>query len=168
MEIFVDMLGYLASILVFTAFYVKRIMPLRLIALSSNIAFIAYASFAHLLPIVILHSLLLPLNLQRILELRKKTAVPAQSAQLAANAFSMPANKVAFNNQAIVYRQTVPVMLTLGEFKKQPLVATSQEIADVRAFFDNTAADPASIHVSATRRSSFSIPLQEREFLEQG
>lgn len=71
MDILINALGYIASSLVFAAFYVKRIMTLRLIAIGSNVAFIAYATTAHLLPIFILHSLLLPLNIHRILELRR-------------------------------------------------------------------------------------------------
>lgn len=78
MEILINALGYIASSLVFAAFYVKRIMTLRLIAIGSNVAFIAYATSAHLLPILILHSLLLPLNIHRILELRRSLTLLAE------------------------------------------------------------------------------------------
>ncbi len=78
MDILINALGYIASSLVFAAFYVKRIMTLRLIAIGSNVAFIAYATTAHLLPIFILHSLLLPLNIHRILELRRNLKLLAE------------------------------------------------------------------------------------------
>ena len=65
------MVGYIASFLVFSTFYVKRILTLRLVAISSNIAFIFYAFASSLYPIFILHSLLLPLNLYRIFELKR-------------------------------------------------------------------------------------------------
>ncbi|MDX1837380.1 hypothetical protein SFB85_07265 [Legionella taurinensis] len=78
MDILINTLGYIASSLVFAAFYVKRIMTLRLIAIGSNVAFIAYATTAHLLPIFILHSLLLPLNIHRILELRRNLKLLAE------------------------------------------------------------------------------------------
>ena len=71
MESMIDLIGYVAASLVFATFYVKRILTLRLIAVSSNIAFICYGIAGHLQPIFILHSLLLPLNLYRILELKK-------------------------------------------------------------------------------------------------
>ena len=71
MESIIDLLGYIAASLVFATFYVKRILALRLIAISSNLAFILYAFGSSLYPIVILHSLLLPLNLYRIFELKK-------------------------------------------------------------------------------------------------
>lgn len=71
MESMIDLVGYIASSLVFATFYVKRILTLRLIAVGSNIAFILYAFECHLHPIFILHSLLLPLNLYRILELKR-------------------------------------------------------------------------------------------------
>ena len=71
MESMVDLIGYIASFLVFATFYVKRILTLRLIAICSNIAFILYALGGGLQPIFILHSLLLPLNLYRIFELKR-------------------------------------------------------------------------------------------------
>ena len=71
MDSMVDLIGYVAASLVFATFYVKKIMTLRLIAVSSNIAFILYGFEGHLQPIFILHSLLLPLNLYRIIELRR-------------------------------------------------------------------------------------------------
>lgn len=71
MEFIVELIGYIACSLVFATFYVKKILTLRVIAISSNIAFILYALEDNLPPIFILHSLLLPLNLYRIFELRK-------------------------------------------------------------------------------------------------
>ncbi|MDP3270181.1 MAG: hypothetical protein Q8M40_14175 [Legionella sp.] len=71
MESMIDLTGYIASILVFATFYVKSILTLRLIAICSNIAFILYALGGNLQPIFILHSLLLPLNLYRIFEIKR-------------------------------------------------------------------------------------------------
>ena len=67
-----DVFGYLASFLVFTTFYMKRMIPLRLTAIASNVAFITYAWVDDLTPILILHGALLPLNLFRFIELRRK------------------------------------------------------------------------------------------------
>ncbi len=71
MDSMVDLVGYVAAGLVFATFYVKKILNLRLIAISSNIAFICYGLAGHLQPIFILHSLLLPLNVYRIFELKR-------------------------------------------------------------------------------------------------
>ena len=65
-----DLFGYFASFLVFTTFYMRRMIPLRLIAIASNIAFITYAWLDNLTPILILHGALLPLNLFRLVELQ--------------------------------------------------------------------------------------------------
>ncbi|WP_095596520.1 cyclic nucleotide-binding domain-containing protein [Actibacterium pelagium] len=62
----VEYSSYLASVLVFAAFFMKAIVPLRLVAMASNIAFVAYAAGAGILPILILHAALLPLNIIRI------------------------------------------------------------------------------------------------------
>ena len=69
-----DLFGYFASFLVFTTFAMRRMIPLRLIAIASNVAFISYAWIDHLTPILILHGALLPLNLFRLVELRRLVA----------------------------------------------------------------------------------------------
>jgi hypothetical protein len=42
------------------------LIALRSIAIASNLTFIAYASVAHLLPVLVLHAALLPINLWRL------------------------------------------------------------------------------------------------------
>lgn len=71
MEYAIDIVGYIASILVFATFYVKKILTLRYIAMGSNVAFIFYGFQGGLYPIFILHSLLLPLNIYRIIQIKK-------------------------------------------------------------------------------------------------
>jgi len=58
--------GYLASGLVFLTFCMKTMIALRVIAIGSNIAFIAYGLIADLTPIYLLHAILLPLNIGRL------------------------------------------------------------------------------------------------------
>ncbi|MEZ4705553.1 MAG: cyclic nucleotide-binding domain-containing protein [Caldilineaceae bacterium] len=67
----IELTGYLASFLVFSTFYMKTMLPLRCVAIASNIAFITYAAMAGLYPILVLHSLLLPLNLWRLYQMHK-------------------------------------------------------------------------------------------------
>ena len=69
-----DIIGYLASALVFATFYVRTMMPLRMLAIASNIAFIAYAASEGLTPVLVLHSVLLPVNLARLFEIKKLLA----------------------------------------------------------------------------------------------
>jgi len=61
--------AWVASILVFCAFFMKTMIPLRIVGIASNAAFIAYALlglhygvFGRVYPILVLHSYLLPLN----------------------------------------------------------------------------------------------------------
>ena len=63
----VDLAGYVACSLVFLTFYMKGMVPLRLLALSSNFAFLVYAFALHLLPIAMLHSALIPVNIIRLI-----------------------------------------------------------------------------------------------------
>lgn len=67
-----DLFGYVASILVFGTFYMKQMLPLRLTAIASNVAFISYALLNGLTPILLLHGALLPLNILRLIEQRRQ------------------------------------------------------------------------------------------------
>ena len=69
-----EIIGYLASALVFATFYVRTMMPLRMLAIASNLAFITYAASEGLIPVLVLHSVLLPVNLARLYEIRKLLA----------------------------------------------------------------------------------------------
>jgi hypothetical protein len=70
-----DVLGFLASGLVLTSFWMRDMLSLRLVAIASNIAFINYGHAAHILPVMVLHAILLPVNLWHVLPmLRRATA----------------------------------------------------------------------------------------------
>ena len=80
-----DIIGYLASALVLATFSMRSMRPLRLMAIASNLAFIAYAAIGSMPPILILHSILLPMNVMRLSQMDHDTAhrvlasSPAQS-----------------------------------------------------------------------------------------
>jgi CRP/FNR family transcriptional regulator, cyclic AMP receptor protein len=83
-----DLIGYLASALVFATFYVRTMMPLRILAIASNLAFITYAASEALIPVLVLHSVLLPVNVARLYEIKKLLAftrsAPARDASIEA------------------------------------------------------------------------------------
>jgi hypothetical protein len=62
----VDALGYLASGLVLLTFYMKSMVPLRVAALCSNCAFAVYGFELNLMPVLLLHVGLAPLNAVRL------------------------------------------------------------------------------------------------------
>jgi hypothetical protein len=73
--------AWLASLLVFAAFFMKTMIPLRVVAIASNIAFISYALlglhygvFGRVYPILVLHACLLPLNVVRLSQVRRLVA----------------------------------------------------------------------------------------------
>lgn len=66
-----EALGYVASGLVLAAFTMRTIIPLRLLGIASNIVFIIYGLVAGLVPVLVLHSVLLPLNIYRLVEMRR-------------------------------------------------------------------------------------------------
>ncbi len=71
----IEILGYAASGAVFVTFWMKTLIPLRLIAIVGNCLFLGYGLNAELGNIVLLHGSLLPLNALRLvqaLRLRKR------------------------------------------------------------------------------------------------
>src|SRR5215216_8009498 len=68
--------GWISAALVFSSFFMKTMVPLRMVAICSNIAFMTYALlglkygvFGRVYPILVLHASLVPLNM-----------IPAQAA----------------------------------------------------------------------------------------
>jgi CRP-like cAMP-binding protein len=64
----VEILGYAASAAVLTTFCMSTMIPLRIVALGSNVLFCAYGYFDHLYPVLILHAVLFPVNLLRLVQ----------------------------------------------------------------------------------------------------
>jgi hypothetical protein len=65
-----EFVGYVAAGLVFATFYMKTTIPLRLVGITSNITFLVYSWFANVVPLFVLHSALLPLNIWRLMQIR--------------------------------------------------------------------------------------------------
>jgi len=61
-----EWLGYAAAALVFATFSVKTMVPLRVIAIASNVLFLLYGYLHPAYPVLILHATLLPLNIFRL------------------------------------------------------------------------------------------------------
>ena len=64
-------LGYFASALVFATFFMRSRARLRQVGIASNVAFILFGTFGHVIPVLVLHVLLLPLNIWRLLEINR-------------------------------------------------------------------------------------------------
>lgn len=81
-----DPIGYVASGLVLLTFTMKSMRPLRIAAISSNFAFIYYAIVAGVTPVLILHLVLLPMNVFRLLQIeeRARSVRPSGTAGIAA------------------------------------------------------------------------------------
>jgi CRP/FNR family transcriptional regulator, cyclic AMP receptor protein len=69
--------AWVASVLVFSTFFMKTMIPLRVVGIASNVAFMSYALlglvydvFGRLYPILVLHACLLPLNVIRLRQVR--------------------------------------------------------------------------------------------------
>ncbi|MGL5115972.1 MAG: hypothetical protein ACRC7C_11680 [Beijerinckiaceae bacterium] len=65
-EDLIEITGYAAAIFTGCAFYSKGMLALRSFALMANFLFIAYAAAKGLNPILVLHSILLPINIIRL------------------------------------------------------------------------------------------------------
>ena len=61
-----NMIGFLAAALVLSAFFMREMIPLRILALCSNVAFLTYGMHYGLMPVWLLHLTLLPMNACRL------------------------------------------------------------------------------------------------------
>lgn len=75
-----NLVGYLAAALVLATFCMRDMVALRLTAIASNLAFIAYGASAGIDPVLMLHVLLLPLNAVRLAQARQLPPPPAATA----------------------------------------------------------------------------------------
>ena len=64
----VDAFGFIASIMTLVAFAQRSMLPMRVAAIAANIFFIAYGALGPYYPVLSLHLVLLPLNLQSFVE----------------------------------------------------------------------------------------------------
>jgi hypothetical protein len=76
----VDYVGFLAALTVLATFCMDTILPLRGLAIASNILFIVYGTAGQLYPVLFLHALLLPINISKIVQLVRKNRFDARIA----------------------------------------------------------------------------------------
>ena len=66
---YVTVIGFIASGLVIATLSMRTMIPLRIVGLLSNVAFVTYGLLFHSMPTVMLHSILFPLNIYRLREM---------------------------------------------------------------------------------------------------
>ena len=103
----VELIGYLAALLVFSTFYMKTMIPLRSVAIASNVAFITYGYLAGLYPVFCLHVVLLPLNIWRLYQMRKLLARVRQASRGEYSIESMMPfiTKIDFKKADVIFRR---------------------------------------------------------------
>jgi CRP/FNR family transcriptional regulator, cyclic AMP receptor protein len=65
----INFVGYAASASVLATFCMSTMVPLRIIAIGSNVLFIAFGALAHIYPVLVLHIILLPVNITRLVQI---------------------------------------------------------------------------------------------------
>ena len=68
---FDEAIGYVAAGLVLATFLMRTMVPLRILGTASNIAFITYGWLNGLTPVLLLHAVLLPVNIYRLVEIQR-------------------------------------------------------------------------------------------------
>lgn len=68
-----EFVGYLGSFLLFSTFWMRTMIPLRIAAISGNLAMATYAALAGFYPMVGLQLLALPVNVARLVQMRRLT-----------------------------------------------------------------------------------------------
>jgi hypothetical protein len=98
-----ETVGFLASGLVVAAFCMKDLVPLRLTALASNVAFLAYGLGLGLTPVWLLHAILLPVNCWRLWQQLSQPdePLPARCSAWAWNSRSMECARLRFRRRRL-------------------------------------------------------------------
>jgi CRP/FNR family transcriptional regulator, cyclic AMP receptor protein len=65
----IELLGYAASASVLLTFCMSTMVPLRIVAICSNVLFASFGAFAHVYPVLVIHVLLFPINVARLVQL---------------------------------------------------------------------------------------------------
>ena len=65
----VEIIGYFGATLTLCVYSMKRMIPLRVIAICANCIFVAYGYLGEVYPQMVLHGLLLPINILRLREM---------------------------------------------------------------------------------------------------
>ena len=67
----IDGVGYAAALAVLGSFCMSTIVSLRILAIISNVLFAFYGVLAHLYPVFMLHSILLPVNVFKLARMKR-------------------------------------------------------------------------------------------------
>jgi CRP/FNR family cyclic AMP-dependent transcriptional regulator len=76
----IEMVGYTGTGLTVVAYGMKQIVPLRIAAILSSVAFLSYGLLTQSYPLVLMEVLLMPINIYRLVETlleRRRTPKPA-------------------------------------------------------------------------------------------
>jgi CRP/FNR family cyclic AMP-dependent transcriptional regulator len=65
------LLGFLGAVLTLASYLMKSMMPLRVVALASNFAFVAYGYLESALPSLMLYAAMIPINAKKVWEMKK-------------------------------------------------------------------------------------------------
>jgi CRP/FNR family transcriptional regulator, cyclic AMP receptor protein len=76
-----ELLGYVGSFLMFSTFYMKTMIPLRVTAIAANGCMIVYTALSGIYPVLILQSCLLPLNIVRLVQMQRLVTRVKESAR---------------------------------------------------------------------------------------
>jgi len=63
--------GFIGAGLTLASYMMKSMLPLRIVALSSNFFFVAYGLFEWALPSLLLYTAMIPINIKKVVEIRK-------------------------------------------------------------------------------------------------
>jgi uncharacterized protein YjiS (DUF1127 family) len=85
--LWINLLGYAASASVLVTFCMNTMVPLRAVAICSNVLFGVFGAMAHIYPVLILHVILLPVNIVRLVQVvviaQEPTTIAVASIMLA-------------------------------------------------------------------------------------
>ena len=77
----IEVFGYAGALLTLATFAMTKMIPLRIIGIAANLAFISYGALAPIYPVLGLHAILLPLNALRLYQMLRLIQKVADASQ---------------------------------------------------------------------------------------
>jgi hypothetical protein len=85
-----ELVGFAAALAVLASFSMSSIIPLRSVAILSNVLFIIYGALGHIHPVLLLHAALLPINLIKLYQIARSRQLDCKQSEIETRKTSHP------------------------------------------------------------------------------
>ena len=75
----IELIGFCGSALAVWTYWMREMIPLRVVAVLGSLCFLSYGALIHSYPLLLMESTLLPINAYRLFQLLRERSKPPQA-----------------------------------------------------------------------------------------